>query len=533
MTSGPAGYCIFCGTPQQAGDRFCRKCGQSRPADEQPSSPADVSIPSALPGGVPWSPARFDPSAQPPPENGGHYLSPFDQKNPPPYTSSPPTAPRRRRGRVVALAVTGVVVAAAATGATVFFARSHTTPQAAAGGGAAPVSYASFEAEYPATKGAIARINTIGCTGSPSVGTGFAIDAQHIVTAGHVIEGANTMTVTLDGNPVPARIVGLDSSGDVALLQSDSPLPGPYIPLGDSAPGVGERVAAIGFPLGAGLTLTQGSVSAVGQNITVNNNQLAGLVQTDTALNPGNSGGPLIALDGTARGIVDALNTKANATGYAIAPQYAHAEVQRWIATPESHPLPLCNAPSPYVAAGVPAPSAQSPTTTPSAPSPDRVQVTESAASAQAPAVLAISQRYYNAINAHDYDAWTATVTSQRASQQSRASWNQGYRSTHEFSVVVTAITPTGADSATVAMSFVSTQDPADAPTDLPVTRICWQTQLPVTHLGTDARIGTSPSGPQRRTPASRESRPFPGDLGRSHQAAVQVLDGGARRHDR
>jgi len=396
---------------------------------------------------------------------------------------------------VVALVVTVVVVAAAATGVTVFLTRSKAAPQAGPGAGTAPANYASFEAEYPATKGAIARINTIGCNGSAYVGTGFAIDAHHIVTAGHVVEGSSTMTVTLDGNPVPTQIVGLDASGDVALLASDSALPGPYIPLADSAPGVGERVAAIGFPLGAGLTLTQGSVSALGQDLTVNNNQLAGLVQTDTALNPGNSGGPLIALDGTARGIVDALNTKANATGYAIAPQYAHAEVQRWIATPESHPLPLCNAPSPYVAAGVPAPPAQSPTTTPSAPSPDRVQVTESAASAQAPAVLAISQRYYDAINAHDYDAWTATVTSQRASQQSRASWNQGYRSTHEFSVVVTAITPTGADSATVAMSFVSTQDPADAPTDLPVTRICWQTQLPVTNLGGDARIGTARSG--------------------------------------
>jgi len=305
------------------------------------------------------------PGEHPPPENGGHYLSPFDQ-NPPPYTSSPPTAPRRRRGRVVALVVTGVVVAAAATGATVFLTRSHTTPQAGAGGGAAPApapapaSYPSFEAEYPATKGAIARISTIGwrragqsfvaggghrtdpgrhveprrasmgavlgpaafgvvaghvsylaaCNGSAYVGTGFAIDAHHIVTAGHVVDGSTTMSVTLDGNPVPTQIIGLDASGDVALLQSDNALPAPYIPLADSAPAVGERVAAIGFPLGAGLTLTQGSVSALGQDLTVNNNHLAGLVQTDTALNPGNSGGPLIALDGTARGIVDALNTR-------------------------------------------------------------------------------------------------------------------------------------------------------------------------------------------------------------------------------
>jgi len=214
----------------------------------------------------------------------------------PMHPPAPPTARRRRLGRVVALVVTVVVVAAAATGVTVFLTRSKAAPQAAAGGGAAAASYASFEAEYPATKGAIARIDTIGCNGSAYVGTGFAIDAHHIVTASHVVEGSNTMTVTLDGNPVATQIVGFDASGDVALLQSDSALPGPYIPLADSAPGVGERVAAIGFPLGAGLTLTQGSVSALGQDLTVNNNQLAGLVQTDTALNPGNSGGPLVAL---------------------------------------------------------------------------------------------------------------------------------------------------------------------------------------------------------------------------------------------
>lgn len=495
MTTGAAAYCIFCGEPHQAGDRFCRKCGHSQPADERPNQPAEASSPAARPGGAPWTPVISGPT---PPENGGHYLSGsgLDQNPPPPYTSSPPAAPRRHRRRVVALVVTGVVVAATATGVTVFLTRSHAATQAGPGAGVAPASYTSFEAEYPATKGAIARISTIGCDGSADVGTGFAIDAHHIVTAAHVVEGSTTMTVTLDGNPVSTQIVGLDASGDVALLASDNALPAPYIPLADSPPSVGERVAAIGFPLGAGLTLTQGSVSALGQDITVNKNQLAGLVQTDTALNPGNSGGPLIALDGTARGIVDALNTRANATGYAIGAQYAHAEVQRWIATPESHPLPLCTAPNPYGTAGVPALPTQSPTTTTPAPSPDRVQVTESAASAQAPAVLAIAQRYFDAINAHDYEAWTATVTPQRASQQSRGSWNQGYRSTHEFSVVVTAITPTGPDSATAAMSFVSTQDPADAPSDLPVTRICWQTQLPVTNLsGGGARIGTAPNG--------------------------------------
>jgi hypothetical protein len=111
--------------------------------------------------------------------------------------------------------------------------------------------------------------------------------------------------------------------------------------------------------------MTQGSVSALEQSILVNNTQLAGLVQTDTALNPGNSGGPLLGLDGRASGIVDALNTQANATGYAISPKYATSEVDHWLVSPESHPLPLCTSPNPLGSGPAGPPPSSAPTTIP------------------------------------------------------------------------------------------------------------------------------------------------------------------------
>jgi hypothetical protein len=266
---------------------------------------------------------------------------------------------------VLAIIAAVLVVAGAAVGTTIALTRSSSNPTSvdSAKSTRSPTglaqSYSSFAAEYAAVKNAVVEIQTVGCDGNSYVGSGFVIDPHHIVTAGHVVEGSQSMTVTVNGQPVPTQIIGLDASGDVALLSSDTTLSGPYVPLESGDPDVGARVAAIGFPLAGGLTMTQGSVSALDQSPPINNSNLAGLVQTDTALNPGNSGGPLIALNGHADGIVDALNTQANGTGYAIDPQYALSEVAHWIVSPESHPLPLCSTPDPYSTASS---SAESPT---------------------------------------------------------------------------------------------------------------------------------------------------------------------------
>lgn len=370
----PKQYCTTCGNAVAAGDRFCSKCGATRSVsgssgadskgDGSPANHAETP-----PAGVPTSPlgtSNSEPSgvntgAASEGSSAGTTPQPGGPLPPPPALAHP--KPKRRLVLVLAIVGAAVIVAAAGVGVAIALHHTHADATGSITSTSSPsrkvVSYTSFESEYATLKGAIVKIQTIGCDGNDYVGTGFAISPHSIVTAGHVIEGAQSMTVTDGMAPLPVQVIGLDASGDIALLHSDATIPKPYIPLDSSDPQVGQRVAAIGFPLGGGLTMTQGSVSALGQVITVNSTKLAGLVQTDTALNPGNSGGPLIALNGEAGGIVDALNTQANATGYAIDPSYAYSEVSHWIASPGSYPLPLCSTPDPLnsvaVSSGQPA----------------------------------------------------------------------------------------------------------------------------------------------------------------------------------
>jgi len=332
---GSSGFCPQCGEARDSESLFCPKCG----ADQSARSGGDAQqTPPVIPATDPPSPAVGTP------------MTSSTQSHPP--TAPPgPTSKRNRRLNPILATVGAAVLVVAAVGTTIAVTRHGSSPTAQSGShslaSSPPKNYASFEIEYASLKNAIVRINSVGCDGNNYVGSGFVIDAHHIVTAGHVVEGSRSITVTIGGNPEPTEIIGLDTSGDVVLLHSDGAIPGSYIPLSSDDPPVGDRVAAIGFPLGGGLTMTQGSVSALEQSILVNNTQLAGLVQTDTALNPGNSGGPLLGLDGRASGIVDALNTQANATGYAISPKYALTEVDHWLVSPESHPLPLCASPNP------------------------------------------------------------------------------------------------------------------------------------------------------------------------------------------
>jgi serine protease Do len=141
-----------------------------------------------------------------------------------------------------------------------------------------------------------------------SLGSGFIIDpAGYVVTNNHVIEGADEVSVTLQDNTVlKAEIVGRDESGDIALLKVKSDKPLPTVDFGDSsASRVGDWVLAIGNPFGLGGTVTAGIVSARGRDI--HQGQYDDFIQTDAAINRGNSGGPLFNMDGQVIGINTAI----------------------------------------------------------------------------------------------------------------------------------------------------------------------------------------------------------------------------------
>jgi serine protease Do len=150
-------------------------------------------------------------------------------------------------------------------------------------------------------------------------GSGFIIDpAGYILTNNHVVENAERITVTLaDGRSFRGTLVGADPAIDVALLRVSSPSPLPAAPLGDSdGLRVGEWVCAIGNPLGYVHSVTVGVVSFVGRKLF--DPSLDDYIQTDAAINFGNSGGPLINTRGEVIGINSAISRRGNSIGFAI-----------------------------------------------------------------------------------------------------------------------------------------------------------------------------------------------------------------------
>ena len=141
-----------------------------------------------------------------------------------------------------------------------------------------------------------------------AVGTGFIIDANGwIVTNFHVAGKADSITVTLtDGRKLPAKLMGGDEKTDLALLKVESDKPLPYVTFADAGKvRVGQPVMAVGNPFGLGGTVTTGFVSARGRDI--HSGPFDDYIQTDAAINRGNSGGPLFDMDGHVIGINTAI----------------------------------------------------------------------------------------------------------------------------------------------------------------------------------------------------------------------------------
>lgn len=141
-------------------------------------------------------------------------------------------------------------------------------------------------------------------------GSGFIINEKgQIITNYHVIKGSQEISVTLsDTKKYPAKVLGVDSRNDLALLEIKTDRKLPFVHLGDSEGiQVGQKVLAIGDPFGLKGTLTTGIVSSLGRSLDGETGRLEGLIQTDAAINPGNSGGPLLDSHGNVIGINTAI----------------------------------------------------------------------------------------------------------------------------------------------------------------------------------------------------------------------------------
>jgi S1-C subfamily serine protease len=201
------------------------------------------------------------------------------------------------------------------------------------GGGTTDVS-----ALYDSVKDSVVLIKSTLPLGT-ATGSGFIYDTQgRIVTNNHVIDGANSITVTfINGTIVSATVVGADPYSDIAVIQVSAPaaLLKP-LRLGDSSVlKVGQEVLAIGNPYGLADTLTTGIISATGREMdSASGYPIVDVIQTDAAINPGNSGGPLLNLSGEVVGINTAIPSQTSSgIGFAVPSNTISREIASLIST--------------------------------------------------------------------------------------------------------------------------------------------------------------------------------------------------------
>ncbi len=302
------------------------------------ASDAPAAAPSPLPPAEAWYP---DTSTQP-------YL--------PPVVTAPVNRPRRGPGAIRSLVAVAVLSAALASGstyalfsfgavatptpaATVAPVAATSAPQAAATPGTVSAALGIDPTVMIATaKQSVVTITTQitvngqglgrGSVNGTGVGTGIILTADgRILTNAHVIANATSISVALpSGDNVDATVVSSDTTADLALIKVTATGLTPA-KLGDSdAIKIGSAVVAIGTPLGEYAdSVTAGIISATDRTITVASEtgrgagqQMTGLLQTDAAVNPGNSGGPLLNANGEVIGIVDATDASGQGIGFAI-----------------------------------------------------------------------------------------------------------------------------------------------------------------------------------------------------------------------
>jgi S1-C subfamily serine protease len=314
--------------------------------DEQtnphPTPDADPAVPQT---GFPsttsqWTSPTVSPVSEPDPHA---YAWPDLRMDPPAPAAAAVERPRARRtvGLVLAGSLAAATLASAGTAAFVLSTRPAAAPAAA--GTAAPSTTGSgtlagldgTSAIVAVAKSASPAVVTITTTSSGTIrgsategiGSGFIYDAKGwILTNYHVIEGNGTLTVTLnDGREFPGRVASTDQAHDLAVVKIEG-TGFPTIPVGTSANlQVGQLVIAIGSPLGQFTdSVTSGILSATDRSVTVQDpstrqrRTITGLLQTDAAINEGNSGGPLLDGRGQVVGLNSATASNAQGIGFAI-----------------------------------------------------------------------------------------------------------------------------------------------------------------------------------------------------------------------
>jgi len=187
---------------------------------------------------------------------------------------------------------------------------------------------------YDDVADAVVSIQVYSGVGRPASGSGFLVDGGYIVTNEHVVAAGDTVYVRYAGTDWrEVDVAGTDVYSDLAVIDTDS-VPSTAAPLSwaSAAPPIGTRVVAIGNPFGLSGSVSEGIVSGVDRTLRGENGfSIAAGIQTDAAVNPGNSGGPLVNLDGDVLGVINSGG--GDNVGFAISARLAQRVIPALVAT--------------------------------------------------------------------------------------------------------------------------------------------------------------------------------------------------------
>lgn len=281
----------------------------------------------------------------------------------------------------------------------------------------------------------VVRIEVTGCeVGSPWSGSGFLVSPRLVVTAGHVVDDARTLSLRTIESVVRGEVIGADRENDVALVRAVRELPGYEFGFGVTLPWVTDGVAVLGYPYGLPLTTTVGAVSALDRRVEFEGESLDGLIQTDATVNPGNSGGPMIDAAGQVLGVVEAKGGEGIA--YAIPAKVVAPLVADWTSDPQDIEAPDC-------------------------PDPTADLITIRSRHADAPALAATLHQFVWGINQSEYESAWIMLTGRRQGAYGEFEDFERKQSTSSISeFVLERVERSGETSDTAVVSFTSRQDP-------------------------------------------------------------------------
>jgi len=301
----------------------------------------------------------------------------------------------------------------------------------------------------------VARIAVTSCQ-SAGAGTGFLVDDTHIVTAAHVIVGAAGITIGVNGQVVTATVEGINVAEDVALLKIDQPVTGHHFEFAAEDPPEGTEVSVLGYPLGENFASDSGHISGLNRQYSPVFNGIGHITQTDTAINGGNSGGPLVTMDGKVVGIVKStrIGTLDNgvvtrrdiqSTNYVVSGKFAKTLVDAWLAASPSTPLATCTANA--------------------LPTNNQIAVTVDTPDERGMQVAQSLLIHGQAINGGAYDlAYRMFTPAAQQEQGGIATWSQGMDTSYWQAIDIGNIASTAPGTITANVSLQTTQSAAKGP---------------------------------------------------------------------